>query len=169
MRRASAVGNLPWEPIGVKGGKSGVRWLQGDYVRVRKAISLITIAVCVLLCGCRGGPTTIWSTESRSPNGYWVAVARSEQWSGPGNAYRATTVDLKRTNGSTPPTQILLSSHESPTIDLKMEWISPVHLNVTYGEHTTFGKHVSLDFQVVKCAGIEISVRDLSGDGKDSR
>jgi hypothetical protein len=133
-------------------------------MRVRKAILVITIAVCVLLCGCRSRPSTTWSAESRSPDGYWLAVARSQQWSGPGNAYDATTVDLKRTNGSTPPTEILLFSHQYPTIDLKMEWVTPTHLNVTYGERPRAGEHVSLDFQVVKCAGIDISVQNLSGD-----
>jgi hypothetical protein len=51
-----------------------------------------------------------------------------------------------------------------------MEWLTPTHLNVTYGEHPRVGEHVSLDFQVVKCAGVDISVQDLSGDttkGKD--
>lgn len=131
-------------------------------MRVRKAVSLITIEVCILLCGC--GPTTTWSAESRSPDGHWLAVARSEQWSGPGNAYDATTVYLKWLKGSQPPMQVLGFSHQYATMNLKMEWVTPTHLHVTYGESARPGDHVSLDFQVVKCAGIDISAQYLSGD-----
>jgi hypothetical protein len=134
----------------------------GGYVRVRKAISLITIAVCGLLCGC--GPTTTWSAEARSPNGYWLAVARSEQWSGPGNAYDATTVYLQWLKGSQPPTQVLGFSHQHATMNLKMECVTPTHLHVKYGESASPGDHVTLDFQVVKCAGMDISVEHLGGD-----
>ncbi len=42
------------------------------------------------------------------------------------------------------------------TIDLTMKWTTPSHLEVTYDGHA------SLDFQVVKMGGIDISVRDLS-------
>lgn len=136
-------------------------------MRVRKAISLITIGVCILLCGC--GPTTTWSAEVRSPDGDWLAVARSEQWSGPGNAYDATTVCLKRPKGSQPPMQVLGFSHQYATMNLKMEWVTPTHLHVTYGESARPGDHVILDFQVVKCAGIDISVQYLSGDPTESQ
>ena len=129
-------------------------------MRVQRAIPLITIAVCVLLCGCN--PTKTWSAEARSPDGYWLAIARSEQWSGPGNAYGATTVFLKSVKGSQPATQVLGFSHEYATMNLKMEWATPTHLHVTYGESARPGDHVNLDFQVVKCAGIDISLQYLS-------
>jgi hypothetical protein len=47
-------------------------------------------------------------------------------------------------------------------MNLKMEWVTPTHLDVTYGASTRPGDHVSLDFQVAKMSGIDISVRDLS-------
>jgi hypothetical protein len=50
------------------------------------------------------------------------------------------------------------------TMNLKMEWVTPTHLEVTYGESGRPGDHVSLDFQVVKCAGIDISVRHFSSE-----
>ncbi len=132
-------------------------------MRVKSAVSfIIIIAVCVSFFGC--GPTTTWSTEAPSPDGSWLAVARSEQWSGPGNAYDATTVTLKWLKGSKPPIQVLGFSHQYPTMNLKMEWVTPAHLNVTYGENTGPGDQVSLDFQVVKCAGIDISVQHVSVD-----
>ena len=123
-----------------------------------KVISFLIIGVCTLVFGCRDSPTTTWSTEARSSDGHWLAVARSQQWSGPGNAYDATTVSLKRTDDSEPPTQILLFSHDSARMDLKMKWATPSHLDVAYGSHAR------LDFQVAKCAGIDISVQDLSNE-----
>jgi hypothetical protein len=129
-------------------------------VRVRKAVSFITIAVCVSLCSC--GPTTTWSAEARSPDGHYLAVARSEQWSGPGNAYDATTVYLQWLKE--PPTEVLGFSHQYATMNLKMDWVTPTHLHVTYGESANPGDHVTLDFQVVKCAGLDISVEHLSSD-----
>jgi hypothetical protein len=99
--------------------------------------------------------------EVRSPDGLWIAKALSQQWSGPGNAYDATTVYLRRTKGPQSPIEILGFSHEYATMDLKMEWISPTHLNVMYGESKRPDDHVSLDFQAIKCAGIEISAQHL--------
>jgi len=41
-------------------------------------------------------------------------------------------------------------------MNLTMKWLTPSHLEVT------FSGHPDLNFQVVRYAGIEISVRDLS-------
>jgi hypothetical protein len=49
-------------------------------------------------------------------------------------------------------------------MDLKMEWVTPKHLHVTYGESDRRGDHVSLDFQVVKMSGIDISVEYVPSD-----
>lgn len=38
-------------------------------------------------------------------------------------------------------------------MNLKMEWVTPTHLNVTYGASSRPRDHVSLDFQVVKIGG----------------
>ena len=40
---------------------------------------------------------------------------------------------------------------------VEMKWITPTHLDLAYKGQWT------LDFQGVKCAGIDISVRDVSG------
>src|SRR5579864_8485842 len=135
---------------------------RGITVRAEKAISLIAIGVYVLLCGC--GPTTTWTSEVRSPDGNWLAVARSEQGSGPGNASDATTVYLKRLKWPQPLTQVLGFSHQYATMNLKMEWVSPAHLHVRYGESAKPGDHVNLNFQVVKYAGIDISVEHLAAE-----
>jgi hypothetical protein len=47
-------------------------------------------------------------------------------------------------------------------MNLKMEWLTPTHLNVTYGPSARPGDHADLNFQAIKCAGIEITVTDLS-------
>jgi hypothetical protein len=130
---------------------------------VRGSIAVVIIGVCVSSSGCRDVPTT-WSAEALSPDGRWLATARSQQWGGPGTAYDATTVSLKLNKGSQPPTQVLVFSHQYATMNLRMEWVTPTHLEVAYGESGRPGDQVSLDFQAVKCAGIDISVRHLSGE-----
>ena len=56
--------------------------------------------------------------------------------------------------------QILSFSNESAypagITNVEMNWVTASHLEVTYKGHAT------LQFQVVKYAGIDISVRDLS-------
>ncbi len=125
------------------------------------AITIIIFGACVLALGCHDVATT-WSSEVRSPDGLWIATARSEQWGGPGTAYDATTVYLKSTKGSKSPTQVLLFSHQYATMNLKMEWLTATHLEVTYGASAQPGDRVSLDFQAVKYDDVNISVRDLS-------
>ncbi len=131
-----------------------------------KAISLVILGACLLAVGC--GPATTWKEEVRSPDGLWLATARSQQWSGPGNAYDAETVDLKWIKGSQPRTEILGFSHQYATMNLKMKWLTPTHLEVMYGPSARPGDQVSLDFQVIKIAGIDISVRDLSSQATDT-
>jgi hypothetical protein len=115
------------------------------------------IGICLLYSGC--GPTTTWSAESRSPDGLWVAIVRTDQYSGPGNAGLYSTVYLKRTKGDKTPIEVLLlDQQETGPIILKTNWLSSSHLEVAYTQHP------SLDFQAVKCAGIDISVRDLPGE-----
>ena len=121
-----------------------------------KATSLITIAVCVLLSGC--GPKRIWSAEARSPDGHWVASARTDQYSGPGNAGLYTTVELRRTSGQKSPMEILLLDYQK---NVKMIWLTPSHLEMAYNTHA------DIDFQAVKCAGIDISVRELPRGSSD--
>jgi hypothetical protein len=68
-----------------------------------------------------------------------MASARTDQYSGPGNAGLYTTVYLRRTSGEKNPIEILL-----------------------FDQQVAHTQHPNLDFQAVKCAGIDISVRELS-------
>jgi hypothetical protein len=54
--------------------------------------------------------------------------------------------------------EVLLFDHQDTrSIGIKMNWLGPSHLEVTYTHPA------QIDFQAIKCAGIEISLRDLSG------
>jgi len=122
---------------------------------IPKSMLLLMIAVCALLTSCKNG-TTIWSAEVRSPDGQWRTIARTDQYSGPGNAGLLTTVYMKRIKGPQEPIQILLFEQDAKSIDLKMNWLTPSHLEVTYKQPAV------IDFQAIKCGGVDISVRDLS-------
>ncbi len=126
----------------------------------RTAISLIVIWACVLGIGCQQDVQMIWSAETRSPDGRWVAIAHTVQHFGPGAAGIVTSVSLERTNDSNSPMEILGFLHNgrdtSDTINLTMKWVSPTHLELTYNNNP------NLYFQVVKLGGIDISVRNLS-------
>jgi hypothetical protein len=60
---------------------------------------------------------------------------------------------------------VLDNANAGGTIDLTMKWVTPSHLQVTYGGRA------DLYFQAVKAFGVNISVQDLSTEptnGKDS-
>ena len=139
---------------------------------IRRAISLIIFGFCLSAAGC--APLTVWNAEVRSPDGHSIAIARTVQNGGFGMASIDTTVYLKSTQFSNPPAKVLGFSCQGPvprpyvldnvanaggTINLTMKWLTPSHLEVTYNGHNG-----SLDFQVVKIWGIDISVQDLSGE-----
>jgi hypothetical protein len=138
------------------------------------------LGVCALWSGCR--PTlddlTVWKAEVRSPDGLWIASARTIQNGGFGSARIDTIVYLQRANASQPPTEVLGFDCEGPvprpytldnkanaggTIDLKMGWVAPSHLEVTYDGQA------SLDLQVAKYQDIDISLRDLSREATKSK
>jgi hypothetical protein len=58
--------------------------------------------------------------------------------------------------GPAPHPYVLDSANAGGTIDLRMKWLDPSHLEVTYN-----GK-AEVNLQVVKFAGVIISLRDLS-------
>lgn len=105
----------------------------------------------------------IWSGRSLSPDGHWLATARTDQYGGPGTAGVETTVYLKWLNGSQPAVQVLEFTNESAypsgATSVAMKWTSQTHLEVTYKPHAT------LNFQAVKYGNIAISVRDAAAPG----
>jgi hypothetical protein len=131
----------------------------GSHSAIGTAIWLLIIA-CVLVSGCNGGSETIWSAEALSPDATRLASARTIANSGFGTGYIWTAVYLNRVKGSQPPTEILELSDEFETpsdeISVGMRWLTRSHLELTYKGHRT------LNFRAVKCAGVDIFVRDLS-------
>jgi hypothetical protein len=75
-----------------------------------------------------------------------------------------TLVYLKGTTGSQKAMLILAFSEGLPdSMQVKMSWLSPMHLEVTYeGERT-------IDFQAVKYAGVDISVENNVAGGSASK
>jgi hypothetical protein len=142
-------------------------WMRGletlgmvSTLRCCKVISLIIIGVCVFVIGC--GPDTIWSAEALSPDGARLASARTVATSGFGTGYIWTAVYLKWAKGSQAPIEILGLTDEFETPydekSVQMKWLTPTHLEVTYKSKG----HRTLDFQAIKWADVDISVRDLS-------
>ena len=122
----------------------------------RHAVLAFKVSVLTATYGCKEGPPAQdWSEQSVSPDGTWIALASNQRGGGMGAAYKDAIVRLKRTRGPNAEITILSFSNEAQVADLKMDWISPTHLNVTYSSYA------ALDFQAVKCAGIDISVVEV--------
>jgi hypothetical protein len=128
---------------------------QSSHPTLRTEIWSTAILLCCLVSGCKDA-ATIWSTESNSPDGRWVATAQTDQYGGPGTAGLQSTVSLSQGKGRQDKIEILQLSQNATMVDLKLSWLTPTHLEITYKQPA------SVDFQAVKCSGIDISVRDIS-------
>ena len=122
-------------------------------IAYRKLIISSILTVCAFVSGCKNC-AIIWSGESQSPDKHFVASAHTVQCGGLGTAYVSTAVYLKQRGQS--PVEILGISYESAyplgITAVNMTWITPSHLSITYkGQATIY-------FQVVKCAGVEITI-----------
>lgn len=129
---------------------------RGSSSAALKLILPAVLATLLLLTGCKAAPT--WSTESRSPDGRMVAKAEAFTNGGfaaPGPS--STFVYLNQTKGSQKPMLIFAFSEGSPgSMQVKMNWLSPSHLEVMYEGQRT------IDFQAIRCAGVDISVRSAA-------
>jgi len=128
-----------------------------------------------LVFGCAGAAPTVWHEELPSPDGKWIAIAETQQGGGFGTAAILTTISLKGTKISNAPQVVLGFSCDGPvprpytldnianvggTVDLKMQWVTPTHLDVTYRGHP------DVYLQTVKLWGTDISLRNLSSDNR---
>jgi hypothetical protein len=121
-----------------------------------KSVLLLALLCCALLSGCESSP--IWLGEAKSPDGKMIATASTFQDAGFLAGGTQTTVYLNWAVGSQSKTLILAYS-DGPTahdMAVQMRWLTPAHLELTYKGQR------SLDFQAVKCNGVDITVRDLS-------
>ena len=92
---------------------------------IRAVISLTVIGACGFVFGCRNRDV-VWSAETRSPDGYWLATAREEKGGGFGNDFDTTSVYLKRIKSSERPVEVLEFSvgsfaGQSGKLDLTMK------------------------------------------------
>jgi len=122
-------------------------------------MTVVTVVACMLLGGC-GGASTIWSATSQSPDGNWLALAHTVQYSGPGNNGVETIVEIKELKQIiffTRSEMVLGFMNDGASMGLKMNWITPSHLEVVFRDDPKVLYH-----QVVRTMGVEISVRDLA-------
>ncbi len=128
-------------------------------------ILLLTFGACLLMSAC-GSSQTLWSAESRSPDGKVIANA-STVVTGKGLSIVSNTITdvyLKSAHGSRGKTLVLEladATDDPVNTRVEMNWLTPTHLELT------FKGNQSVTFQAVKWGGIEISVRDLSKTGED--
>ena len=125
------------------------------------AISVLIVGVCVLVSSCKGSGEQIWSAEVRSPDGTMVASGRTYANSGLGTASIDTAVYLRQTNSPRSQGEAILGlsggTEVPPSVSgVRMDWLTPTHLELTYAGGRT------IEFQAVRCLGIDITVRALS-------
>lgn len=131
---------------------------------------VIFVGSCVLLIGC--SPSLVWKAEAPSPGGHYIAIAETVQTGGFGTASISTSVSLKQNIQSIPAMQVLAFDCLGPVprpyvldnvanaggaIDLKMKWLAPEHLQVSYN-----GREGTVNFQAVRYQSINISLVDVS-------
>ena len=123
-------------------------------MKLFRSLVPVVIGSCALLLGC-SDQAIIWSAESASPNGQFIASAQTTQYGGPGTAYVGTEVYLKQA-GSKSPLLILGfangSAYPSGVTAVGLHWLSNSQLDVTYKATAT------INFQAVTALGVAISV-----------
>lgn len=112
----------------------------------RLAVSFVFLGS---LLGCRHDAydPVVWKHKFRSPDGAWVATARTDQWGGFGSAWVQTTVSIQKVDGTVnhgkpydifsypgggkvPKTYVLSEDNADP--DLQIAWLTPKHLQITH-------------------------------------
>lgn len=119
---------------------------------MRISSKLLAAAVATVLSGCGANPVTTWSAQFRSPGGNWVAVARTYQYSGPGNGYVDTRLYLRSDYGEKK--EVMTLDYVGIGSEMSVRWTAPSHLQVT------FRKHVEIDFEAIIFSTVTITVRN---------
>lgn len=113
--------------------------------------------LCVLLMSCGIAVRTVWSTEVRSPDGLWLAMGRTDETAGPGNADDTTIVSLARASDRAHPAHVLVFANQprgtKDWVAVTLRWQAPQHLEIVLSRRT------KIDTQTIKYAGIQITVR----------
>ncbi|HJS88963.1 MAG TPA: hypothetical protein VJ738_03265 [Steroidobacteraceae bacterium] len=143
-----------------------------------KSFSWIVVPTLLIACKPTLDDLTVWKTQLTSPDGQWVASARTIQNGGFGSADVYTAVYLKTPESNGSPIEVLgfdcqgrvphpyvldNAANRGGTIDLAMKWITPSHLLVTYKGQP------DIQFQAVRLDGIEITLQKLASGGTDGQ
>lgn len=125
----------------------------------RLLVSFFLVAVCLATSSCANSEQT-WLAQARSPDGKFIATARTLQPGGWGTGSPPeTSVDLNWTAGSQKPAEILqfVGEVDQPD-DMKvgMVWLSPTQLEITYKAKCI------IQFQAVRCFNVDISPREAA-------
>lgn len=115
---------------------------------------VVVACLAIVLIQFQTRPTIIWSAQTRSPDGGWLVTATTKQQSGPGTDEVYTEVYLERTAGRRVPMEIFSFTDNPQSIHVQLNWLTTSHLEITYPDFA------EVDFQAVRCAGIEISIRE---------
>jgi hypothetical protein len=133
--------------------------------RLLDVAGIAALAHLALLASCYVNPT-VWKQEVRSPDGAWIATARTDQEGGFGSAWVETTVSIRKVNrtvnhgkpfdvfsypggGSIPKSYVVSNENADP--NLQIVWLTPRHLQITHLSAVNF------DLEVVRFADIDIS------------
>ena len=126
---------------------------EGRSLGVLRGLALATL--CTMLVGCN--PKTVWSTKAVSPDGEWIAGARTQTWSGPGIATAASSVYLVRARDPGKPKDIVSYMEGDTTPRPQIAWRSSNEL-VVYVPYPD-----DLNLQAIKFADIRILVEPIKG------
>ena len=123
----------------------------------RKSILTIAASLLMSLVGCHQANEVTWSVQTTSSDHAWLALAHSEHTNhGFGGESAWTIVEMKQNISSSKPVEVL-EFEEGPNSvqDLKMNWPSPDHLDITYRGNPP------ITFQAIKAFGKQITVEKL--------
>ena len=136
-------------------------WLLEGFARLSTVLRYSAVAMCgfcLLMTSCKNTKLT-WSAQKISPDGRYVVTAETLRPGGWGTGAPAqTTVDLNYTSGHQSSSEILTfvdGSEEPDGMNVTIKWLSPTQLELSYKGHRT------IEFQAVKCRGIDISTREV--------
>jgi hypothetical protein len=128
-------------------------------------ITISVLAMLIPLSGCGSNPT-VWRMDLPSPDGAWLATARTDQYGGFGSALVETAVSLRKLNGTVNRGKAFdvleypgggrirkpYTLSEANAANLTMKWVTATHLDIACDGN------LQPDLQVAKFGGIEITV-----------
>jgi hypothetical protein len=123
----------------------------------RKALVVSAVMLLVAFAGCRVANDVTWSAQSMSSDHNWLAAAHTEHTNhGFGGESQWTAVEMKQNISGAKSVEVLKFDESPDSVrDLKMNWQSPNHLDITYHGDPP------ITFQAVKAFGKDVTVERL--------